>query len=265
VVYRDRGVLRVLGVEDGDAVTAPRMNRLVMHHTGGAHRPNTTDLRAYHRVTDGTGRVHAGKFAVEANAPGRIQRGQHAAHTLNLNTGSIGAAIAAMGEGQWATPSASKWFPTATQIDGFLMDCAKLCEEWHIPVQRETCLSHAEVQITLRVTQRNKWDFDYPFAFIKTNTRDPVAIGDELRQEIRRIIQGLPAQQARPVPPMARPTLRQGATGAHVRDLQRALKVTVDGGFGPATRAAVVAFQRRNNLLPDGVVGAMTWTALGLG
>jgi peptidoglycan hydrolase-like protein with peptidoglycan-binding domain len=49
-----------------------------------------------------------------------------------------------------------------------------------------------------------------------------------------------------------------------VRELQSALGIKADGLFGPATRAAVVARQRRAQLLPDGVVGPMTWAALGL-
>jgi peptidoglycan hydrolase-like protein with peptidoglycan-binding domain len=67
-----------------------------------------------------------------------------------------------------------------------------------------------------------------------------------------------------PLPPdPIRPTLRQGATGFAVRDLQRRLGgLVADGEFGPATRAAVIAFQIRNQLLPDGVVGPMTWAAL---
>ena len=77
------------------------------------------------------------------------------------------------------------------------------------------------------------------------------------------------------VAPGGRPYLRQGATGDHVKDLQRQLKanyplyaghLAVDGQFGPQTAAAVMEFQRRygHNLQVDGVVGPNTWRALGL-
>lgn len=63
------------------------------------------------------------------------------------------------------------------------------------------------------------------------------------------------------------PTLVEGDTGPAVRTLQTRLNVwganiTVDGDFGPATLAAVKAFQARENLTVDGVVGPQTWAAL---
>ena len=56
--------------------------------------------------------------------------------------------------------------------------------------------------------------------------------------------------------------------GADVRAVQRALGFTgraLDGVFGPNTKTAVVAFQRRKRLTADGVVGPKTAKALGLG
>jgi hypothetical protein len=56
--------------------------------------------------------------------------------------------------------------------------------------------------------------------------------------------------------------LRQGSKGWHVRELQRHLGLVEDGNFGPATAAEVVAFQARNQLAADGVVGPATWSAI---
>lgn len=59
------------------------------------------------------------------------------------------------------------------------------------------------------------------------------------------------------------PTLRRGSSGWQVKRLQRLVgHVVVDGAFGPATEAAVEAFQRHAHLPPDGVVGPGTWGAL---
>lgn len=67
----------------------------------------------------------------------------------------------------------------------------------------------------------------------------------------------------------ASPMLREGARGPDVIELQSRLANLdydvgpVDGRFGPATRSAVVAFQKANGLARDGVVGPKTWGALG--
>jgi peptidoglycan hydrolase-like protein with peptidoglycan-binding domain len=67
-----------------------------------------------------------------------------------------------------------------------------------------------------------------------------------------------------PLRSYARTTLRYDDRGAAVTALQKALKISpVSGWFGPATRSAVIAFQRSNHLDPDGVVGLATWRALG--
>ncbi|WP_075207342.1 peptidoglycan-binding domain-containing protein [Archangium violaceum] len=66
----------------------------------------------------------------------------------------------------------------------------------------------------------------------------------------------------------ATPTLKQGATGASVTNLQKRLAQhgfnpgAADGQFGPKTTAAVKAFQRAKGLVADGVVGPKTWSKL---
>jgi putative chitinase len=64
--------------------------------------------------------------------------------------------------------------------------------------------------------------------------------------------------------------LRQGVSGSEVTTLQERLKQLgfnpglIDGDFGPATEAAVIAFQRSEGLLADGIVGPRTAQALNL-
>lgn len=73
------------------------------------------------------------------------------------------------------------------------------------------------------------------------------------------------------VPPAA--LLREGSRGQDVITLQYLLSIiseyypgipslAQDGIFGPGTREAVTAFQRRMGLSPDGIVGPATWDAL---
>ncbi len=56
--------------------------------------------------------------------------------------------------------------------------------------------------------------------------------------------------------------LRQGSKGPAVIALQRALKVTPDGDFGPRTRSALVTFQRLQRISPNGVADRLLWDRL---
>jgi len=66
------------------------------------------------------------------------------------------------------------------------------------------------------------------------------------------------------------PTLKQGASGAAVTQLQQLLgkygfTTGVDGQFGPGTAAQVRNYQESRGLTADGVVGPQTWAALNSG
>lgn len=63
------------------------------------------------------------------------------------------------------------------------------------------------------------------------------------------------------------PILSYGKKGNAVRALQALLnahgaKLTIDGSFGPATKAAVRQYQKTNDLTIDGSVGQQTWGRL---
>ncbi|CAN7482391.1 peptidoglycan-binding protein [Caballeronia sp. LjRoot34] len=64
--------------------------------------------------------------------------------------------------------------------------------------------------------------------------------------------------------------LQQGDSGSDVKTLQQALTGhgfspgAVDGTYGQGTVAAVIAFQKSEGLLPDGVAGPRTLSALGI-
>ena len=65
-----------------------------------------------------------------------------------------------------------------------------------------------------------------------------------------------------------KPTLRKGSKGDLVRELQERLNSLgydcgeADGIFGTRTKNALVTFQTKSGLDPDGVCGPKTWTAL---
>ena len=56
--------------------------------------------------------------------------------------------------------------------------------------------------------------------------------------------------------------LRVGSTGPAVITLQRALRVDVDGQFGPLTRAALLRWQQAHRLPQTGVTDTRTWAQL---
>ena len=73
-----------------------------------------------------------------------------------------------------------------------------------------------------------------------------------------------------PDPSLSFLPLREGTKGTQVKQLQERLqqlgfKLGIpDGDFGPATKAAVMAFQKSEGLITDGIVGERTWRALNL-
>ncbi|RAV22686.1 N-acetylmuramoyl-L-alanine amidase [Paenibacillus contaminans] len=59
------------------------------------------------------------------------------------------------------------------------------------------------------------------------------------------------------------PVLKKNSTGEYVKTLQTKLGgLSIDGSFGPLTDTAVRAFQKKNGLVVDGVVGPKTWDKL---
>ena len=79
----------------------------------------------------------------------------------------------------------------------------------------------------------------------------------------------LPLQEASaqggPTATAAGKSLKKGARGKRVRQLQRALGIPADGIFGKGTRRAVKRYQRRRGLTVDGIAGPQTLASLGVG
>jgi peptidoglycan hydrolase-like protein with peptidoglycan-binding domain len=101
---------------------------------------------------------------------------------------------------------------------------------------------------------------------------DPSIDMPGFRAAVARILSGeaapprlIPAVEPTPSPKVGapRPTLRRDSREEQwVRELQMLLGVAIDGMFGGKTEAAVRAFQRSQQIVPDGIVGPKTWTKL---
>ena len=173
------------------------MKRIIWHWTGGTYTPNSSDLRSYHILIDGDGKVHPGDLGPEANLD--CSDGIYARHTRGCNTGAIGIGICGM-RGAKENPFDAGQFPMKPcQIDTLVTVIADLCNTYKIPVSRSTTLNHAEVQPTLGVKQRGKWDT----AWLPNHTKetdDPIRIGDILRSRVASAMDYvLPAREHTPV------------------------------------------------------------------
>ena len=59
-------------------------------------------------------------------------------------------------------------------------------------------------------------------------------------------------------------TIKKGDIGEKVKQIQEALQITPDGIFGNMTEQSVKEFQSEEGLEVDGMVGPITWGALGI-
>lgn len=161
------------------------MKRIIWHWSAGAHKASAVDREHYHYIIEGDGAVVRGNFPVSANA-GPLSPGKYAAHTLNCNTGSIGIAVAAMAGAVERPFSAGRYPITDAQIGALVALTARLCREHEIDPARDTTLSHAEVQGTLGIAQRGKWDICWLPGH--SGVQPAVSIGDGLRAKVRQAL-----------------------------------------------------------------------------
>lgn len=156
------------------------LTRIVMHWSAGADSNQDDDREHYHFIVTRSGKQVAGVHKPEANV--NIKNGIYAAHTRGLNTGSIGVAMDAM-RGAIESPFEAGPEPiTGPQLLAFVQLVADLAMTYEIPVTPKTILTHAEVQPTLGVVQRGKWDITW-LPGMKMPSR-PIDAGSLLRRMV---------------------------------------------------------------------------------
>ncbi len=197
------------------------MKRIIIHWTGGTGTFGALDAEHYHFAIDWTGKVHQGKHKPEANLD--CTDGRYAAHTRRCNTGSIGVALCGMHEAVERPFDPGKNPINHKQIDALAELCADLCEGYGIPVTPQTVLTHAEVQPTLGIKQRGKWDITWlPDA---KGPMNPINAGNILRERIS-------AEMTEPDAPVKKPrTSRTQSTTV------RASATQIVAGAGTAVTA----------------------------
>lgn len=156
------------GIVPDDWMPDAKMRGIVVHWTAGPNKATGLDRSHYHIIIQGDGTLVRGDHSIKANE--RPAAGKYAAHTLNHNTGIIGVSLACMA-GAVERPFSSGSAPmTRTQWDALPGVLAALCARYGIEITPRTVLSHAEVEGTLGIKQRGKWD-------IARLSFDPTVIG----------------------------------------------------------------------------------------
>lgn len=164
---------------------AASMQRIIVHWTAGAHKASSLDKDHYHILIAADGTLVRGNPSIRQNqAPvGK----DYAAHTLGCNSGSIGVSLCCMALAKESPFDAGTAPMTRTQWEKLPHVLADLCRRYAIPVAPKTVLSHAEVQKTLGIQQRGKWDIAR-LAF-DPSIKGATACGDIFRRAAQRLLQ----------------------------------------------------------------------------
>lgn len=160
------------------------MKRIIIHWTGGMGLPNPIEIQHYHYLVDVGGRLHAGKFPVQANEVCRndkYNRALYAAHAGGGNTGSIGVAMCGMYKFK-SKNDVGKCPLTRIQFETMMQLCAELCRKYNIKVTPQTVLTHYEFGMAHpNTTSAGKIDIVYlpPFSYLPAED-----IGNFIRNKV---------------------------------------------------------------------------------
>lgn len=132
------------------------MSRVIVHWTAGGPHCSGVDEDHYHIIVDQELKLHRGNHSISDNV--NTADGDYAAHTLNCNGGSIGIAMTGMldaverpfNPGPYPIKLA-QWQLTARAV-------AEIITFYGIPLNAMSVLQHGEVEKTLHIKQRGKWD-----------------------------------------------------------------------------------------------------------
>ncbi len=198
------------------------MKRVILHWTAGRTTVSALDRQHYHRIVDGEGSIFAGVWPIEANE--KPEAGRYAAHTLNCNTGSIGVALCGMAGATEAPFSVGLHPINDLQMRAAAQLVADLCRQYGILVTPSTVLTHAEVQPTLGIAQRGKWDIArLPW---RSDLVGPRPVGDYIRQLVLEAMTPAPDE---PVPAAAQ--MPVAATGSPARPSAASIILAALRGF----------------------------------
>lgn len=155
------------------------IHRLHWHWTGGGNKANATDKAHYHFLFEGDG------TEIEANPITA-----YLAHTKAANSGALGLSLCGMAGALERPFNAGSSPITQAAVNALIFRSARLCAAFDIPPSRWSTLTHAEIQPTLGIAQRQKWDVNFLPGM--TAPTDPITAGDKLRVAVGIALRHLP-------------------------------------------------------------------------
>lgn len=179
---RTKRAFRQAKADLGSVFHKSGLHRVHIHWTGGAYGDIALERDRYHVIILDNGKAVMGDLKPEANA--NCRDGQYAAHTRAANSGAIGVALDAMGGAVESPFNAGKYPITEKQLKRMAVEVANLCDTYEIPVTKWSVLTHAEIQPTLGIKQRWKWDITWLPGMTKPG--DAIEVGNTIRDMIRK-------------------------------------------------------------------------------
>lgn len=156
------------------------MKRVIVHWTAGAHKASSIDIAHYHILIEADGKLVRGSHSIFDNVS--TADNVYAAHTFQLNRGSIGVSVCCMA-GARETPFNPGSFPmTQIQWETMGLVVAELCQEYEIEVTPQTVLGHGEVTRILGIDQGGKWD---PMVLPWNTNLSDTEVGDAFRRAVK--------------------------------------------------------------------------------
>jgi hypothetical protein len=139
---------------------------------------------------------------------GSTADGVYAAHTLHCNTGSIGVSACSMMSCIRSPFAAGRAPMKENQWRVMAEATAELCRFYDIPVTPQTVLGHGEVQATLGIAQKDKWD---PMVLPWLPEMSMTQVGIAFRTMVQKHLDGA----ADTSEPPARVAFRLGSSNGH--------------------------------------------------
>lgn len=235
------------------------MQRIHWHWTAGNTSPSALDRQHYHLLVDTDGRWHKGRPGIELNS-GSLRPG-YAAHTRSANSNAIGIACCGMAGAREVPFDAGRAPLTEAQIQSLIAGTAEVALRYRIAPSRRTMLSHAEVQRTLGIAQRAKWDIArLPHM---PELKGAHAVGDWLRDAVRQRMGGVaPARD--PVPPPDGPMVGgYGYVAVDRAPTTSRIDTVVSGALPRGTRVEILHEHHAGRLQVRTPAGYQVWVDAG--